>query len=51
MDQAVTTTISVSLPKTLIARIDELRGDVPRSTYIARLLEISVRDRKPIAKL
>lgn len=34
----VTVTIAVSLPQELVARVDEERGDISRSKYIARLL-------------
>lgn len=31
--------LSISLPDALVARVDEMRGDVPRSLWIRRRLE------------
>jgi metal-responsive CopG/Arc/MetJ family transcriptional regulator len=33
------TTISVSLPKTIVSEIDSNRGDVSRSKFVLRLIE------------
>jgi hypothetical protein len=33
--------IGISLPETIVKKIDELRGDIPRSRYIFRLLELA----------
>jgi metal-responsive CopG/Arc/MetJ family transcriptional regulator len=33
------TTISVSLPKTIVNKIDSNRGDVSRSKFVLRLIE------------
>lgn len=32
--------IGISLPGTIIKKIDESRGDIPRSRFIFRLLEL-----------
>jgi len=31
--------VGISFPKTLLEELDQARGDVPRSTYIQRILE------------
>jgi metal-responsive CopG/Arc/MetJ family transcriptional regulator len=33
------TTLGISLPKTLVKRIDDDRGDIPRSRFLLRLVE------------
>ena len=35
-----TNKIGISLPETIVKKIDGLRGDIPRSRYIFRLLEL-----------
>jgi metal-responsive CopG/Arc/MetJ family transcriptional regulator len=37
---------SISLPSDLLAKVDQVRGDVPRSTFIRRLLEQSLKSKK-----
>jgi metal-responsive CopG/Arc/MetJ family transcriptional regulator len=39
MRAQICTVIGISLPKTLFKEIDDVRGDVPRSIYIRRILE------------
>jgi metal-responsive CopG/Arc/MetJ family transcriptional regulator len=34
--------IGLSMPKTFIAQIDSVRGDVPRSRYIQKLIEVGI---------
>jgi len=31
--------VGISFPKTLLQELDQVRGDIPRSTYIQRMLE------------
>jgi metal-responsive CopG/Arc/MetJ family transcriptional regulator len=33
------TTIGISIPKGLLAKIDSKRGDIPRSKFVQRLVE------------
>jgi len=32
-------TVTVSFPRTLLEELDKVRGDIPRSRYLQRLLE------------
>ena len=40
------TTISVSLPKTIVNEIDSSRGDVSRSKFFLRLIESNFQTKK-----
>jgi metal-responsive CopG/Arc/MetJ family transcriptional regulator len=42
---------SISLPKSLVAEIDMLRGDINRSVYIQRLIENSSKKEETIAQI
>jgi len=43
-----TKVLGFSLPESVIARIDKDRGDIPRSRYVLRLLEMAnkIQDQK-----
>lgn len=38
--------VGITLPKSILQRIDKVRGDIPRSTYIRRAVEIYLRQAK-----
>jgi hypothetical protein len=38
--------VGITLPNSLIKRTDELRGDIPRSTYIRRAVEYYLKQGK-----
>jgi len=38
--------VGISLPKELIEKIDRLRGDVPRSVFIRKLIEKQLRQQE-----
>jgi len=40
------TTSSVSFPPDLLAKLDQVRGDIPRSKFIQRLVEQSLKSKK-----
>jgi metal-responsive CopG/Arc/MetJ family transcriptional regulator len=39
--------IGISLPRTVIERIDIVRGDVPRSKFVYRILESAIEKQEP----
>ena len=38
--------VGITLPKSILHRIDKVRGDIPRSTYIRRAVEIYLKQGK-----
>lgn len=42
--------IGISLPKNIITEIDSLRGDIPRSKFILRLIEAGFKSREKLKK-
>ena len=38
--------VGITLPKSILQRIDKVRGDIPRSTYIRRAVEIYLKQGK-----
>jgi len=38
--------VGITLPKSILQRIDKVRGDIPRSTYIRRAVEVYLKQGK-----
>jgi hypothetical protein len=38
--------VGITLPKSILQRIDKVRGDIPRSTYIRRAVEVYLKQAK-----
>jgi metal-responsive CopG/Arc/MetJ family transcriptional regulator len=38
--------VGITLPKSILQRIDKVRGDIPRSTYIRRAVEVYLKQVK-----
>jgi metal-responsive CopG/Arc/MetJ family transcriptional regulator len=47
---SLTVTVSLSLPESIISKVDSERSDVSRSRYIARLLEKAFSEQDGIEK-
>lgn len=42
--------LGITLPSTLIETTDKIRGDIPRSTFIRRVIEQYIEGRKEIGQ-
>jgi hypothetical protein len=38
--------VGITLPKSILQKIDKVRGDIPRSTYIRRAVEVYLKQGK-----